>query len=87
LGAEDRARLNQQVTGQYITGQYITGVRELEWRLRLAQAWERRPKPIPPETELVDPDSNRGGSSEAPHPGDRGQKWRNLSRACDAVRS
>jgi hypothetical protein len=25
------------------------------------------------------------GSSEAPHPGDRVQKWRNLSRACDAV--
>ena len=27
------------------------------------------------------------GFSKAPHPGDRVQKWRNLSRACDAVRS
>jgi hypothetical protein len=49
LGAEDRARLDQ----------YVTGVRELERRMLLAQAWERKPKPVTKEKEPVDPDSSR----------------------------
>ncbi|MBI1352811.1 MAG: DUF1552 domain-containing protein [Acidobacteria bacterium] len=49
LGAADRSRLDQ----------YATGVRELERRMLLAQAWERRPKPRTEEPEPVDPDSSR----------------------------
>ena len=49
LGAQDRARLDQ----------YETGVRELERRMVLSQAWERRPKPKTNEPQPVDPDSNR----------------------------
>ena len=49
LGPADRGRLEQ----------YATGVRELERRMLLAQAWERRPKPTTAEPEPVDPDSNR----------------------------
>jgi hypothetical protein len=48
LGATDRARLDQ----------YMTGVRELERRLVLAQAWERRPKPVTQASEPVDPPSS-----------------------------
>jgi hypothetical protein len=49
LGAPDRARLDQ----------YVTGVRDLEHRLMLARDWERKPKPKAPEPEPKDPDSNR----------------------------
>ncbi len=49
LGAQDRARLDQ----------YETGVRELERRMVLSQAWERKPKPKTTEPQPVDPDSNR----------------------------
>lgn len=49
LGAADRARLDQ----------YVTGVRELERRMVLAQAWERKPKPVTKEKEPMDPDSSR----------------------------
>ena len=49
LGSQDRARLDQ----------YETGVRELERRMVLSQAWERRPKPKTNEPQPVDPDSNR----------------------------
>lgn len=49
LGARDRERLDQ----------YVTGVRELERRLVLARAWERKPKPKAPQAAPTDPDSNR----------------------------
>ncbi len=49
LGSQDRNRLDQ----------YVTGVRELERRLVLARAWERKPKPKAPQAAPVDPDSNR----------------------------
>jgi len=49
LGSQDRARLDQ----------YETGVRELERRMVLSQAWERKPKPQAREPQPVDPDSNR----------------------------
>jgi hypothetical protein len=49
LGPRDRDRLDQ----------YTTGVRELERRLVLARAWERKLKPKPSEPEPKDPDSNR----------------------------
>jgi hypothetical protein len=49
LGARDRERLDQ----------YVTGVRELERRLVLARAWERKPKPKAPQASPTDPDSNR----------------------------
>ncbi len=49
LGSQDRARLDQ----------YETGVRELERRMVLSQAWERRPKPRTNEPQPIDPDSNR----------------------------
>lgn len=45
LPASDRERLDQ----------YMTGVRELEHRLVLAQAWEKRPKPATKAPEPVDP--------------------------------
>lgn len=45
LAGEDRARLDQ----------YITGVRELERRLVLAQAWEKKPKPATAAKAPVDP--------------------------------
>lgn len=45
LDGEDRARLEQ----------YLTGVRELERRLVLAQAWERKPKPVTAAREPIDP--------------------------------
>jgi hypothetical protein len=45
LGATDRARLDQ----------YMTGVRELERRMLLAQEWERRPKPKTDAPEPNDP--------------------------------
>lgn len=48
LGATDRARLDQ----------YMTGVRELERRMVLAQEWERRPKPTTEELEPSDPDGS-----------------------------
>src|SRR5580700_7569709 len=49
LGSADRERLDQ----------YMTGVRELEHRMMLSSAWERRPKPKASEPEPKDPDSNR----------------------------
>ncbi len=49
LGSADRERLDQ----------YMTGVRELEHRMLLSSAWERKPKPKAPEAEPKDPDSNR----------------------------
>jgi hypothetical protein len=49
LGQTDRARLDQ----------YMAGVRELEHRMVLARAWERKPKPKAPEPEPKDPDSSR----------------------------
>jgi hypothetical protein len=49
LGATDRARLDQ----------YMTGVRELERRLVLAQAWERKPKPVTNLPEPKDPGDPR----------------------------
>ena len=45
LGSRDKERLDQ----------YMTGVRELERRLVLAQAWERKPKPQTAAKEPVDP--------------------------------
>lgn len=45
LAARDRERLDQ----------YMTGVRELERRLVLAQAWEKRPKPQTEAKEPIDP--------------------------------
>ena len=49
LGNTDRDRLDQ----------YMTGVRELEQRMALSSAWERKPKPKASEPEPKDPDSNR----------------------------
>lgn len=49
LGNADRERLDQ----------YMTGVRELEHRMALSSAWERKPKPKASEPEPKDPDSNR----------------------------
>jgi hypothetical protein len=49
LGSADRERLDQ----------YMTGVRELEHRMMLSRAWERKPKPKASEPEPKDPDSNR----------------------------
>ena len=49
LGPRDRERLDQ----------YATGVRELERRLVLARAWERKPKPKAPQPPPNDPDSSR----------------------------
>lgn len=49
LGASDKARLDQ----------YLTGVRELERRMVLARDWERKPKPATQKPEPKDPDSNR----------------------------
>lgn len=49
LGKDDRARLDQ----------YMTGVRELEQRMVQASEWERKPKPKTTEPEPKDPDSNR----------------------------
>jgi hypothetical protein len=49
LGRADRERLDQ----------YVTGVRELEHRMMLSSAWERKPKPKASEPEPKDPDSNR----------------------------
>jgi hypothetical protein len=45
LGSRDKERLDQ----------YMTGVRELERRLVLAQAWEKKPKPQTVAKEPVDP--------------------------------
>jgi Protein of unknown function (DUF1552) len=49
LGKDDRARLDQ----------YMTGVRELEQRMVKSSEWERKPKPKTTEPEPKDPDSNR----------------------------
>ncbi|MDX2270320.1 MAG: DUF1552 domain-containing protein [Bryobacter sp.] len=49
LASPDRARLDQ----------YMTGVRELERRLVLAQAWEKKPKPAAPAPEPKDPGDPR----------------------------
>jgi hypothetical protein len=49
LGPRDRDRLDQ----------YTTGVRELERRLVLARAWERKPKPKPSRPEPKDPGDSR----------------------------
>jgi hypothetical protein len=49
LESADRERLDQ----------YMTGVRELEHRMMLSSAWERKPKPKASEPEPKDPDSNR----------------------------
>jgi hypothetical protein len=49
LGPRDRDRLDQ----------YMTGVRELERRMVLSQAWERKPKPKPSAPEPVDPSESR----------------------------
>jgi hypothetical protein len=45
IGPEDRARLDQ----------YLTGVRDLEQRLASASEWEQKPKPAVNEAEPVDP--------------------------------
>lgn len=49
LGPRDRDRLDQ----------YMTGVRELERRMVLSQAWERKPKPKTTAPEPVDPAESR----------------------------
>ncbi len=49
LGARDKERLDQ----------YVTGVRELERRMVAARAWERKPKPTTKEKEPVDPADSR----------------------------
>jgi len=49
LGGPDRERLDQ----------YMTGVRELERRLVLAQAWERKPKPQTQAKAPIDPSEPR----------------------------
>lgn len=49
LGKDDRARLDQ----------YMTGVRELEQRMVQSTEWEQKPKPKAPEAAPRDPDSNR----------------------------
>lgn len=49
LGARDRERLEQ----------YVTGVRELERRMVAARAWERKPKPAARGPEPKDPAGNR----------------------------
>jgi hypothetical protein len=49
LGARDRERLDQ----------YLTGVRDLEGRLVAAAEWERRPKPITDAEPPADPDDPR----------------------------
>jgi hypothetical protein len=49
LGKDDRARLDQ----------YMTGVRELEQRMVQSSEWERKPKPKTTQPEPKDPDSNR----------------------------
>lgn len=49
LGPGDKERLDQ----------YMTGVRELERRMVLARAWERKPKPTTKHPEPKDPDSSR----------------------------
>jgi hypothetical protein len=49
LGAADRARLDQ----------YMTGVRDLEQRLASASAWAQKPKPVVSEAAPVDPTDRR----------------------------
>ncbi len=49
LGGRDRERLDQ----------YMTGVRELERRLEMSRAWERRPKPEAPGPAPQDPEDAR----------------------------
>ncbi|HXJ40723.1 MAG TPA: DUF1552 domain-containing protein, partial [Bryobacteraceae bacterium] len=49
IGATDRARLDQ----------YLTGVRDLEHRLASASEWEQRPKPIVKDAPPVDPTDPR----------------------------
>jgi hypothetical protein len=49
LGPADRDRMDQ----------YVTGVRELERRMVLSRAWEKKPKPVTKEAEPKDPDSSR----------------------------
>jgi hypothetical protein len=49
VGAADRARLDQ----------YLTGVRDLEGRLASASEWEQRPKPVVKEAAPVDPTDPR----------------------------
>jgi hypothetical protein len=49
LGAQDRARLDQ----------YVTGVRELERRLVLSREWEKKPKPTTKALEPKDPPESR----------------------------
>jgi hypothetical protein len=49
LGARDRDRLDQ----------YLTGVRDLEKRLATAREWERKPKPTPAAAPPTDPDNPR----------------------------
>jgi hypothetical protein len=49
LGTQDRARLDQ----------YVTGVRELERRLVVAREWEKKPKPSTTAPEPKDPPESR----------------------------
>jgi len=49
LGTRDRDRLDQ----------YVTGVRELERRMVLSRAWERKPKPTTKHPQQVDPGDSR----------------------------
>ncbi|MBB6050822.1 DUF1552 domain-containing protein [Armatimonas rosea] len=49
IGARDRERLDQ----------YLTGVRELEKRLLLAAEWETKPKPVVAEKPPLDPTDSR----------------------------
>lgn len=49
LGAQDRDRLDQ----------YVTGVRELERRMVISREWERKPKPATKSPEPVDPGESR----------------------------
>lgn len=49
LGARDKERLDQ----------YVTGVRELEKRMTMSREWEHRPKPKAPAPAPLDPESPR----------------------------
>lgn len=49
LGRQDRARMDQ----------YVSGVRELERRMVLSREWEKKPKPKTTQPEPKDPDNNR----------------------------
>ena len=49
IGPRDRERLDQ----------YLTGVRDLERRMKMAAAWEQKPRPVVSEKPPLDPDDPR----------------------------